>query len=161
MTIHEFFIQQWEREQPAFSKVMRAIPEDKHSYKPHDVSKTAAELAWQMVQEQRSLLGVFTKGEVRMDEPPLPKKAEEIADAWDKATSDLRIELKKLDEKSAAGPADFYMGGQKVWTDTAGGMLWGFLFDLIHHRGQLSTYLRPMGGKVPAIYGPSADDTGA
>jgi uncharacterized damage-inducible protein DinB len=35
---------------------------------------------------------------------------------------------------------------------------WGFLFDLIHHRGQLSTYLRPMGSTVPAIYGPSADE---
>ena len=41
-----------------------------------------------------------------------------------------------------------------------GDMLWGFLFDGIHHRGQLSTYLRPMGAKVPSIYGPSADDPG-
>jgi len=39
-------------------------------------------------------------------------------------------------------------------------MLWGFLFDAIHHRGQLSSYLRPMGAKVPSIYGPSADDPG-
>jgi uncharacterized damage-inducible protein DinB len=35
---------------------------------------------------------------------------------------------------------------------------WGFLLDIIHHRGQLSTYLRPMGAKVPQIYGPSADE---
>ena len=39
-------------------------------------------------------------------------------------------------------------------------MLFGFLFDAIHHRGQLSSYLRPMGAKVPSIYGPSADDPG-
>jgi uncharacterized damage-inducible protein DinB len=38
--------------------------------------------------------------------------------------------------------------------------LWDFMFDAIHHRGQLSAYLRPMGAKVPSIYGPSADDTG-
>ena len=38
--------------------------------------------------------------------------------------------------------------------------LWDFMFDAIHHRGQLSAYLRPMGGKVPSIYGPSADETG-
>jgi len=37
-------------------------------------------------------------------------------------------------------------------------LAWGVLFDLIHHRGQLSTYLRPMGSTVPAIYGPSADE---
>jgi len=39
-------------------------------------------------------------------------------------------------------------------TDTA----WGFLVDIIHHRGQLSTYLRPMGSTVPQIYGPTADE---
>ena len=38
------------------------------------------------------------------------------------------------------------------------GFLWMFFFDAIHHRGQLSTYIRPMGGKVPSIYGPSGDD---
>ena len=49
----------------------------------------------------------------------------------------------------------------KVWQQAPlGGMIWSTLFDLIHHRGQLSTYIRPMGGKVPSIYGPSADDPG-
>ena len=43
---------------------------------------------------------------------------------------------------------------------TLGDMLFGFLFDAIHHREQLSSYLRPMGAKVPAIYGPSGDDPG-
>lgn len=38
-----------------------------------------------------------------------------------------------------------------------GEFLWYLFFDAIHHRGQLAAYLRPMGGKVPAIYGPSAD----
>jgi uncharacterized damage-inducible protein DinB len=42
--------------------------------------------------------------------------------------------------------------------DTVGGLLWIALFDVVHHRGQLSTYIRPMGGKVPSIYGPSADE---
>ncbi len=36
-------------------------------------------------------------------------------------------------------------------------MVWALIFDLIHHRGQLATYIRPMGGSVPSIYGPSAD----
>ena len=47
-----------------------------------------------------------------------------------------------------------------AWEDTVQNMLWGFLFDMVHHRGQLSSYLRPMGGKVPAIYGPSGDEQG-
>ena len=44
--------------------------------------------------------------------------------------------------------------------DTVGGLLWLALFDAVHHRGQLTTYIRPMGGKVPSVYGPSADDSG-
>jgi uncharacterized damage-inducible protein DinB len=50
--------------------------------------------------------------------------------------------------------------GHVIWESTRGGMAWGMLFDLIHHRGQLSVYIRPMGGKVPSIYGPSGDEQG-
>ncbi len=53
------------------------------------------------------------------------------------------------------------MDGKVLWTDTLENMVWGFLFDMVHHRGQLTAYIRPMGGKVPAIYGPSADDMGS
>jgi uncharacterized damage-inducible protein DinB len=42
--------------------------------------------------------------------------------------------------------------------ETGYGNAWGFFFDAIHHRGQLSTYLRPMGSTVPSIYGPSGDE---
>ena len=52
----------------------------------------------------------------------------------------------------------FYYEGKVVSEQPIGQFLWFILFDSIHHRGQLSTYLRPMGGKVPAIYGPSADE---
>ena len=47
------------------------------------------------------------------------------------------------------------------WADTLENFAWGFLLDAVHHRGQLTTYLRPMGSKVPSIYGPSADDSGS
>ena len=46
---------------------------------------------------------------------------------------------------------------RSVLKDTIGGVVWIALFDAVHHRGQLSTYIRPMGGTVPSIYGPSAD----
>jgi uncharacterized damage-inducible protein DinB len=49
------------------------------------------------------------------------------------------------------------MGDKELWKTTKGKMALGLLLDLIHHRGQLSVYIRPMGGKVPSIYGPSAD----
>ena len=49
-------------------------------------------------------------------------------------------------------------GGQQVMNETGYENAWGFPFDMIHHRGQLSVLLRPMGSTVPAIYGPSADE---
>jgi len=49
-------------------------------------------------------------------------------------------------------------GGQEIMKETGYDNAWGFLLDAIHHRGQLSTYLRPMGSTVPAIYGPSGDE---
>lgn len=52
------------------------------------------------------------------------------------------------------------MGGQHIMDQPLGEFLWYLFFDAIHHRRQLSTYIRPMGGKVPQIYGPSGDDPG-
>jgi hypothetical protein len=48
--------------------------------------------------------------------------------------------------------------GQEIAKATGYEQAWGFLFDIIHHRGQITTYLRPMGSTVPQIYGPTADE---
>lgn len=159
MEIHEFFVKRWEAEQPAFAKVIRAMPEGQLAYRPHERSTSAGDLAWQLVIEQRQLVEMIEKGETRWAPTPHPATANEIAEGWESATEDLRKALGKLDAARAAAPAKLIMGegeGQ-AWSDALGNMLWGYLFDMIHHRGQLSTYLRPMGGKVPSIYGPSAD----
>jgi uncharacterized damage-inducible protein DinB len=76
---------------------------------------------------------------------------------WTKSTAELRDRLKTLDEAGWNRPVRFYRDGKQINETTTSEMLWGFLLDMIHHRGQLSTYIRPMGGKVPSIYGPSAD----
>jgi uncharacterized damage-inducible protein DinB len=68
--------------------------------------------------------------------------------------------IAKLDEAGWEKKGRFLMGDAPPWEESVGAFVWGFLLDLIHHRGQLTTYLRPMGGKVPSIYGPSADDSG-
>jgi hypothetical protein len=53
----------------------------------------------------------------------------------------------------------FLVTGNLAWEAPLGELLWFMFFDAIHHRGQLSTYIRPMGGKVPSIYGPSGDNS--
>jgi uncharacterized damage-inducible protein DinB len=161
MSTRDFFMQRWEQELAAFGKVLRAVPDSHLSYKPHERSTCAGALAWQIADEQRQLSELLDTGEVRLDIKPYPRKSSDIVAAWDKATDELRGRLKKIDDKKWASPAKFIVGGNAVWTDTVENMLWGYLFDMVHHRGQLSAYLRPMGSKVPAIYGPSADDQGS
>ena len=82
------------------------------------------------------------------------------ATALQQSQAQLSERLSKLDSKAWARKAQFFMGGKVAWEAPLGEMLWSILFDAVHHRGQLSVYIRPMGGKVPSIYGPSADDSG-
>jgi len=160
MNMPEFFMKKWEGEQPIFGRVLRAIPADQLDYRPHERSNSAAGIAWQLAEEQRSLAAIVDKGAFEWQTRPQPKTMDEIIAAWDSATNDLRAQLAKVDDAKWGSEAKMSMGGDAAWTDTVGNMLWGFLLDMIHHRGQLSAYLRPMGAKVPSIYGPSADDNG-
>jgi uncharacterized damage-inducible protein DinB len=160
MEIHELYAQRWEAELPAFGKVLRAMPEGQLDYAPHERSATAGNLGWQLAEEQRVLCELLDTGVIDWKPRPRPATVSEIVKAWDDATAELQKRIEKLDEAKLASPANFVLGSGGTWTDTVGNMLWGFLFDMVHHRGQLSAYLRPMGGKVPAIYGPSADDNG-
>ena len=66
--------------------------------------------------------------------------------------------MRALDPVTWGKEIPFLWAGQEVMRDTGYDTAWGFLFDQVHHRGQLSTYLRPMGSTVPSIYGPSADE---
>jgi len=160
MNNREFFIERWEAELAAFGKVLRAVPEKQLAYRPHERSTAAGALAWQLAEEQRQMSELLDTGQVSADPRPHPAKVSDIVAAWDKATSELRTRLKSARDQKWSGPAKLLMGGKAVWEDTVQNMFWGYLFDMVHHRGQLSAYLRPMGGKVPAIYGPSADDRG-
>jgi len=66
-------------------------------------------------------------------------------------------QLAALDDAGWTRKGQFFAGGKMMLEQPIGEFLWFILFDAIHHRGQLSTYIRPMGGQVPAIYGPSGD----
>ena len=61
--------------------------------------------------------------------------------------------VEALPAEKWGGSLEFF-GSQRP----ASPMAWSFLFDIVHHRGQITTYLRPMGSTVPQIYGPSADE---
>jgi len=112
-----------------------------------------------MTVEEQVLLGVLDTGAIDWPGDPAPEKAADIVAAYEKWSAAVNEKLAQLDEGAWRRNGKILFGGT-AWEDTVANMTWGLLFDAIHHRGQLSTYLRPMGGKVPAIYGPSADDPG-
>jgi len=160
MTVREFFVKSWNTEEPKFGKVLRALPPEPLSYRPHERSPSAGELAWQLAEEQRVLNEMLDKGEVRwaMKRRPHPPTVAEIVDAWDRYTESLRAKLAAVDDAKWESSVVFFIDEHEGGRGTVGDYLWGFLHDMIHHRGQLTTYIRPMGGKVPGIYGPSADE---
>ncbi|MEP6635373.1 MAG: DinB family protein, partial [Acidobacteriota bacterium] len=86
-----------------------------------------------------------------------PPGIDEMLEEFETCSNQIRDEVSKMDDAGWDRKAQFYFEGKMVSEQTVGAFLWFILFDAIHHRGQLSAYLRPMGGKVPAIYGPSAD----
>jgi uncharacterized damage-inducible protein DinB len=158
MSSFELYVARHKAERKAFSSVIRAIPEGRAEYRPDPKARTAAQIAWLLASEEAGLLSLFEKGEVAWAETEPPASVAEIAAAFEKSAAEVERRLETLEASRWSGQkARFLMGGQAVWEDTLEQMAWGFLFDAIHHRGQLSTYLRPMGGRVPAIYGPSAD----
>jgi uncharacterized damage-inducible protein DinB len=158
MTNADFFASRWETEQAAFRKVLAALPNDKLDYCPHERCTKAGDLAWQLTMEQRGIADLLKTNQTEYG-GARPESLDAILADWDKATAEARETLKSVDDATWEGEAKFIMGGNPVWTTTLRDMLWGFLFDMVHHRGQLSSYLRPMGAKVPSIYGPSADES--
>jgi uncharacterized damage-inducible protein DinB len=155
MTNKEFFIKTLNDERPKFRKAIEALPDDKRGHKVHEKSREAGSLASQLAMQWFGISGVVTTGAPGMD-AHLSKDAgkEELLAAFDKYFDQMLKDLDSITdtdwENGDAALGDF-------WKDKKYNMAWGFLFDAIHHRGQLATYLRAMGEKVPAIYGPSAD----
>jgi len=159
MTNLEFCIARRKAEQPAFIRVLKAIPKERLEYRPDPKARTAADLAWLLAVEEAALLSLIDAGVVEWKESAPPAGLDTIVADYERSSTDVNARLERLDAASWDKKVRIQMG-ENAWEDALSQMVWGFLFDAIHHRGQLSTYLRPMGGKVPSIYGPSADDPG-
>lgn len=156
MTNKEFFLKTMKEEAPKFKKVIEYLPEDKHTHKVHDKAREAGNLAAQLALQWKAISGVLTKGSPAFDPHEMENQSKEsMLEKFDMGIAELMKEAESISEEEWDN-GDASMG--ETWKDKKGMMAWGFLFDAIHHRGQLMTYLRAMGEKVPAIYGPSADE---
>lgn len=146
------FIDFWTNESTTTSKVLSRIPEGS-SYRPDPKSRTAQDIAWQITCEEKMLIDALESGKAEWMPAPTPATMKEIVDTYNKQSAEICKRLSALPAERWDGMLDFF-GSQRP----ASPMAWSFLFDIVHHRGQITTYLRPMGSTVPQIYGPSADE---
>ena len=149
------FADTMQSESQTTKKVIRAIPEDRKSYKPEAVAKTAHELAWHIVTAEVWLLDGILAGKFSMGEDPAaPPTIGGILEWYETNYTDRVKRLNGLAADKLATPISLF----GVMELPAAGYLNFLNLHTAHHRGQLSTYLRPMGSKVPSIYGGSADE---
>ncbi|MEO5646091.1 MAG: DinB family protein [Candidatus Paceibacterota bacterium] len=155
MTNKEFFIETLKEEAPKFKKVIEALNEDDHSYKVHEKSREAGNLAGQLAIQWKGISGIATTGRPNFDVHAMSGQTKsDMLENFDSGIEQLYKDLENItDEEWENGAAGF----SEVMNEKKYHLAWIFLFDAIHHRGQLSTYLRGMGAIVPSIYGPSAD----
>ena len=146
------FTKFWTNESKTTRNVIARIPEGS-DYRPDPKSRTAKEIAWQVVCEEKMLIEALENGSAEWAPPPMPATMKEVLDAYEKQSAQIAERWNALPQEKWDGRLQFF-GNER----DASGMAWGFLFDIVHHRGQISTYLRPMGAKVPQIYGPSGDE---
>jgi uncharacterized damage-inducible protein DinB len=154
----DFYRETRKAELPKFVSVLKAVPQGRLDYRPDPKARTAQELAWVLAQEEAALATLLETGTFEWKEEKPPARVDDIVSVFEKGAAAVNRHLEKLDATGWDRKVKMLMGGGGSWEDRVGQFLWGFLLDAIHHRGQLTTYLRPMGSKVPSIYGPSADD---
>ncbi len=148
-------------ELPVFLRVLKALPADRFNYRPHERSPSTADIVWTLALETKACCEMIDSGSVDWNPPPAPAKASELVAAFEEQYTALDRRISRLDDATWVRPVRLLVHGKLMREAPLGEFLWYLFFDAIHHRGQLSTYIRPMGGQVPSIYGPSGDDPGS
>jgi len=158
--LNAIFLPALEREHPVTRKVIEAVPLEKGDYRPDPFAKSALELAWHIaVAEKRFLEGIADGGFnfAAIPRPESVRNSADIARWYEEMYQAVRPRLQKLSPEQLTKSLDF----RGMFQLPAVAFFQTAVHHSVHHRGQLSTYLRPMGGKVPPIYGESYDSAEA
>lgn len=158
--LHHVFLAVIKDESGTTKKILEAVPADRTGYQPDSCARTANELVRHIATAEQFFLeapvnGVFNPGSVKI--PENITTPSEIAAWYDETCARNCDALAKLSGEQLAKIIDF----RGMFQMPAVMFLRFGLSHTIHHRGQLSTYIRPMGGKVPAMYGESYDSAAA
>ena len=161
MTNREFFLQRRSVETPLFVRVFNAVPTGKLEWRPEPKARTARELIGHLIGHEQDVVELLGSGEIHHRMTVAFGDVAQAVGLYEQACREAETALTAMTDAAWDDvPAKFLYGDAVIMEMPRRDMGWMMWFDCIHHRGQLSTYLRPMGSKVPAIYGPSADDQG-
>ena len=143
------------REAETTKRVIAAVPDAASSYKPDPNARTAKDLAWHLANTDVQFLNGIADLQFKMESPERkPQTSAEVVAWYDENMKRGAARVAAMTPEQLLTPINFY----NVFNLPAVLYL-GFLNNhSIHHRGELATYLRPMGSKVPSIYGGSYDE---
>lgn len=154
--LHAMFLPALKNEHRITSSVIQAIPRDKGDYRPDEISRSALDLGWHIAATEMRFMDAVANGGFDYTSNPMPQAIKNSADLaeWYGPEFEKRLTgLSKLSAEQLTKVIDF----RGMFQFPAVQYLAFLLHHTVHHRGQLSTYLRPMGAKVPSIYGESYD----
>ena len=154
--LREHYAGEFERELPVTAKVISSVPASKAGYRPDEKSRTATELLDHIVRADVWFLNGIADlkfDPAAMDALPVPTDPQKAAEWYQQNVTSGMQRARALSAEQLLTPVDFFGS-----FNLPAVLYLGFLLKhSIHHRAQLGTYLRPMGSKVPDIYGGSAD----
>jgi uncharacterized damage-inducible protein DinB len=154
--LQSLFLPVYTAEHPVTKAIIAAIPPDKADYRPDSIARNAIDLAWHIVVAEDRFMNAVAAGGFTFDNANRPEAIRTPGDivAWYSERFAANIErLRTTAVDALVVPIDF----RGLFTFPAVVFLQSGISHSIHHRGQLSTYLRPMGVEVPSIYGESYD----
>ncbi len=156
-------IMELDREASSTRKMLERVPEGKNEWAPHPKSMTLGKLAthvatlpgWASSLKEDG----FDVGESSVGVPPPPATTAALLALFDKTIADAKGDLSALDDVRAMGPWTLSMKGKPVFSMPRLAVVRIMILNhSVHHRGQLSVYLRLLDVPVPGMYGPSADE---
>lgn len=141
-------------------KVLERVPSDKGSWKPHEKSFALGHLAQLVAGMPGWITNVVTKPDLDLAraEGYSLQDTETLLGAFDRHVAEARAAMSAVSDEELQRPWSLKRGDMVLWNALKGAVLRNHISHLVHHRGQLTVYLRLLDVPVPSIYGPSADE---
>ena len=154
------FLKELEGEAAASRKCLERIPENLFGWKPHERSMAMGYLALLVAEIPRWISHVIEVGEIDFAtfQHFQPKDSSELVRHFEENLKGAREALQKVSDQSLSEPFSLKNQGQVLFTSSKKETVGQSINHLVHHRGQLTIYMRLNEIPVPSIYGPSADD---